>query len=325
MIDVGHGREEIAAGIRRALAPGFREGLRGLVNPYGDGHAAPRIARVLARSELGPRLVRKRFVDLAVKIAFLASRKGYLKVMGSLIQAAIDRGHEALLLTDPGERKPGEATTPEDLAHWPRAQVLPIQRGASLVPLLTGARAEALVGPSLHFVLDEHGAGGGYPGRAGRRGPAVLRRLHRGGAEQPPGGLPRCSTVTFYADRVRAELALAREPVQGTTSMRSARASGAQRDLRLHHAGPARPGRSRGGRRHLGIGPDKPVVLFMSLKMAVPEPRRRFLWGDGSALTRTAKASPMATRVSSPRSGRATCTGRWPRPSGASVTGRVRP
>ena len=65
VIDVGHGREEIAAGIRRALAPGFRAGLRGLVNPYGDGHAAPRIARVLHEAELGPRLVRKRFVDLA--------------------------------------------------------------------------------------------------------------------------------------------------------------------------------------------------------------------------------------------------------------------
>jgi UDP-hydrolysing UDP-N-acetyl-D-glucosamine 2-epimerase len=65
VIDVGHGREEIAAGIRRALAPGFRAGLRGLVNPYGDGNAAPRIARVLREGELGPRLVRKRFVDLA--------------------------------------------------------------------------------------------------------------------------------------------------------------------------------------------------------------------------------------------------------------------
>ena len=52
------------AGIRRALAPGFRESLRGLVNPYGDGHAAPRIAQVLGSVELGPRLIRKRFVDL---------------------------------------------------------------------------------------------------------------------------------------------------------------------------------------------------------------------------------------------------------------------
>jgi UDP-hydrolysing UDP-N-acetyl-D-glucosamine 2-epimerase len=65
VIDVGNRREEIAAGIRRALEPGFRASLRGLVNPYGDGHAAPRIARVLREAELGPRLIRKRFMDLA--------------------------------------------------------------------------------------------------------------------------------------------------------------------------------------------------------------------------------------------------------------------
>jgi len=65
VIDVGHGRDEILAGIRRALAPEFRASLRGLVNPYGDGHAVPRIVRVLREAELGPRLVRKRFVDLA--------------------------------------------------------------------------------------------------------------------------------------------------------------------------------------------------------------------------------------------------------------------
>ena len=63
VIDVGYGREEITAGIRRALDPGFRESLRGLVNPYGDGRAAPRIAEVLASVALGPGLIRKRFVD----------------------------------------------------------------------------------------------------------------------------------------------------------------------------------------------------------------------------------------------------------------------
>jgi UDP-hydrolysing UDP-N-acetyl-D-glucosamine 2-epimerase len=63
VIDVGYRREEIEAGIRRALQPGFRESLRGLVNPYGDGRAAPRIADVLISVDLGPRLLRKRFVD----------------------------------------------------------------------------------------------------------------------------------------------------------------------------------------------------------------------------------------------------------------------
>ena len=63
VIDVGHGREEILAGLRRALDPAFRAGLTGLRNPYGDGRSAPRIVRVLADVPLGRRLVRKRFVD----------------------------------------------------------------------------------------------------------------------------------------------------------------------------------------------------------------------------------------------------------------------
>ncbi len=63
VIDVGHGRDAIAAGIRRALDPAFRRALSGRPNPYGDGRAAPRIVRVLREVELGPRLVRKRFAD----------------------------------------------------------------------------------------------------------------------------------------------------------------------------------------------------------------------------------------------------------------------
>jgi UDP-hydrolysing UDP-N-acetyl-D-glucosamine 2-epimerase len=63
VIDVEHGREEIVGGIRRALDPAFRRGLAGLENPYGDGRAAPRIARLLREVELGRRLIEKRFVD----------------------------------------------------------------------------------------------------------------------------------------------------------------------------------------------------------------------------------------------------------------------
>jgi UDP-N-acetylglucosamine 2-epimerase (non-hydrolysing)/GDP/UDP-N,N'-diacetylbacillosamine 2-epimerase (hydrolysing) len=60
---VGHDRAAIRSAVERALDPAFRRSLAGLVNPYGDGHAAPRIARVLREVELGPRLVRKRFTD----------------------------------------------------------------------------------------------------------------------------------------------------------------------------------------------------------------------------------------------------------------------
>lgn len=63
VIDVGYGRDEILDGIRRVIEPGFRHGLRGLANPYGDGKAAPRIVGVLREVELGPRLIQKRFAD----------------------------------------------------------------------------------------------------------------------------------------------------------------------------------------------------------------------------------------------------------------------
>jgi UDP-hydrolysing UDP-N-acetyl-D-glucosamine 2-epimerase len=63
VVDVGHSRDDIVDGIRRALDPAFRRALAGQPNPYGDGHAAPRIVRVLREVELGPRLVRKRFAD----------------------------------------------------------------------------------------------------------------------------------------------------------------------------------------------------------------------------------------------------------------------
>jgi UDP-hydrolysing UDP-N-acetyl-D-glucosamine 2-epimerase len=63
VVDVEHGRDAIAAGLARALDPAFRRALAGLTNPYGDGHAAPRIARVLRDVPLGPRLLRKKFVD----------------------------------------------------------------------------------------------------------------------------------------------------------------------------------------------------------------------------------------------------------------------
>jgi hypothetical protein len=226
-----------------------------------------------------------------VKIAFLASRKGYLKVMGSLIQAAIERGHEVLLLTDPGERKPGEATTAEDLGHWPRARILPIQRGSSLAPLFTSEGAEALVGSSLHFVLASMGPEGDiravraagvrlysvdYIVEALNSRSEAYRLLDRTfyTSEYERNWHWHCSPFKDDFNSLRQSLDLfARSAISGSTMLDQ---------LGLVDRGVVR--------RRLGIGPEQPVVLFMSLKMAVPEPRRRFVWGDGSALTRTAKA-----------------------------------
>lgn len=59
VIDVPAEREAIAQAIAKALDPSFRSGLSGLVNPYGDGHAAERIVDVLRTVELDHRLIAK--------------------------------------------------------------------------------------------------------------------------------------------------------------------------------------------------------------------------------------------------------------------------
>lgn len=63
VLDVGYARDEILAGIHRAIAPVFREQLRNLANPYGDGHAAERIIAGLKAVALDDHLTCKSFCD----------------------------------------------------------------------------------------------------------------------------------------------------------------------------------------------------------------------------------------------------------------------
>lgn len=64
VINCGYQQDEISEAIRKALEPTFKAGLRGLVNPYGDGHAAERIAARLTEVQLNDELLHKRFTDL---------------------------------------------------------------------------------------------------------------------------------------------------------------------------------------------------------------------------------------------------------------------
>lgn len=64
VIDVNVDRSSILRGIRTALSPGFREGLKGLRNPYGDGRAAVRIVDALSRVVINSKLMEKTFYDL---------------------------------------------------------------------------------------------------------------------------------------------------------------------------------------------------------------------------------------------------------------------
>jgi len=64
VIDVGYERAAIVAGLHRALAGGFRAGLRTLINPFGTGTAAARIVSRLKTVALDDTLIRKNFHDL---------------------------------------------------------------------------------------------------------------------------------------------------------------------------------------------------------------------------------------------------------------------
>jgi len=61
-LDVPGDAQLVAAAVRQGLDPGFRASLADAVNPYGDGHAAPKIIELLVNEPLDA-LRRKRFVD----------------------------------------------------------------------------------------------------------------------------------------------------------------------------------------------------------------------------------------------------------------------
>ncbi len=64
VIDVDPDSQAIVDGVACATSSQFRSSLIGMDNPYGDGHAAERIADVLADLPLGDKLLIKRAVDL---------------------------------------------------------------------------------------------------------------------------------------------------------------------------------------------------------------------------------------------------------------------
>lgn len=221
-------------------------------------------------------------------LAVLAARKGYLKVLGSFIQAACDRGHRVVLLHDPDEKKPGEAVTPADLALWPAATPRAQRRGEPLLPLLKDAGVTALVGPSLHAVLRAMGNEAEAPALrdAGIRLYSVDYVFDM--ISSDPEGY-RVVDVTCYMSehqrQVHWQIQAARFAALASEAERRAR-SAVVGSTMLDQL--ARVDRA-AVRRKYGLR-DAPVVLFMSLKMAVPEPYRRLAWAGGWRGFRAAKA-----------------------------------
>ena len=59
VLDVPAERKKILSALKRALSPEFRKSCKELESPYGDGRASQRIAKILAATELGPKLLFK--------------------------------------------------------------------------------------------------------------------------------------------------------------------------------------------------------------------------------------------------------------------------
>jgi UDP-N-acetylglucosamine 2-epimerase (non-hydrolysing)/GDP/UDP-N,N'-diacetylbacillosamine 2-epimerase (hydrolysing) len=60
VLDAAPEHAGILAGIQTALDPAFRQSLRGMENPYGDGHASKKIVEVLTSIPLGEELLLKK-------------------------------------------------------------------------------------------------------------------------------------------------------------------------------------------------------------------------------------------------------------------------
>ncbi len=66
-------RDTIVRAIRLALSPAFRKSLQGLVNPYGDGKATPRIVEVLKTVSLDRNLLVKTFYSAGQEVSLASS------------------------------------------------------------------------------------------------------------------------------------------------------------------------------------------------------------------------------------------------------------
>ena len=63
VIDCGVEQPEISGALDQALRKGFKDSLKGLINPYGTGQTSSRIVSTLKQIRLGEELLKKRFTD----------------------------------------------------------------------------------------------------------------------------------------------------------------------------------------------------------------------------------------------------------------------
>ena len=110
VLHVGEELDEVAAAVRRALRPEFRQSLAELVNPYGDGDASRRIVRALLDAPLD-RLKRKPLMEAPTAPTALDSLViDPDATLGAAMAAIQEGGAQIIFAIDGDERLVGSLT-----------------------------------------------------------------------------------------------------------------------------------------------------------------------------------------------------------------------
>jgi hypothetical protein len=225
-----------------------------------------------------------------VTLGVLLLRKGFVKVVGSVIQAALDRGHRVVLLWDPDEKKPGERLSRRDVDAWPSASVVEYRRGAPLASVAMAERFDALIAPSLHYVLRSTGNEADIPllRTAGVRLFSLDYAFET--VSSDPEGQAALDTTFYMSEYQRSlhrRIMADRFAAVGRAVDLAARSAVCGSTMTDQLALVDR----RAARARYGLPPDGPIVVLMSLKMAVPDRWRRLVWGDRPRAWRAAAAA----------------------------------
>lgn len=221
-------------------------------------------------------------------LAVLVLRRSYLKVLGSLIQTALDRDHKVVILWHDGPTKPGERVTEADLAHWPGAERVRYEP-RDLAAQLARLGIESLVSTELYQHMSGVGLREAFS--AARRSGVRLYSVSYifDSAWSDPAGynlIDRTCYVSEYQRELHWKLhASGFDRIGDRSALEAASAvTGLSMLDQLAVVDPVK------ARRRYGLPADRPIVVLMSLKMNVPDPWRRLVWGAGPRAWRVARA-----------------------------------
>jgi hypothetical protein len=221
-------------------------------------------------------------------IGLLVLRRSYLKVLGSLIQCALDRGHTAIIFWDRSTSKPGETLRESDFAPWPAVKLIPYDPEQPDRQFLE-YRINAVVSTELFLHVNSAGREATYHAarQAGVRFYSVSYIFDT--AWNDPRAyhlIERTCYVSEYQRQLHWRLYAERFAEVGSRTRLIAGSAITGSPMLDQLALVDREE----VRRRYRLPADRPIVLLMSLKMAVPDPWRRLVWGRGGRVARVLRA-----------------------------------